>query len=342
MSYGPGRYDYQYEKLGNDYPIQYVRWTENRNFQSFLGLIENGKITVTDLISNEVSLDDVSEVYDELMSSDRFLTSVISYENLSTPNIEFVSSEDVPEIKTEKIKVGVIGAGNFASSTMFPILKSFNNDILINGIVSRKGITAVTAAKEYKINNIFEDPKDLIESDEIDAVFIFSSHDSHSDLARHAIENGKPVYVEKPLSITQEGLDQVEESIFNAEDPKLYLGFNRRKAKSIELLMQHFKNRSEPLSISYRFNVPTLPNDHWTKIHEVGGGRIIGEAVHAIDLVSYITGSLPQSISSTSVINKEHNKANEDQVALTIIFGDGSTANISSVSYTHLTLPTKA
>ena len=123
MSYGPGRYDYQYEKLGNDYPIQYVRWTENRNFQSFLGLIENGKITVTDLISNEVSLDDVSEVYDELMSSDRFLTSVISYENLSTPSIEFVSSEDIPEIKTEKIKVGVIGAGNFASSTMFPILK---------------------------------------------------------------------------------------------------------------------------------------------------------------------------------------------------------------------------
>ena len=339
MSYGPGRYDYQYEKLGNDYPIQYVRWTENRNFQSFLGLIENGKITVTDLISNEVSLDDVSEVYDELMSSDRFLTSVISYENLSTPNIEFVSSEDVPEIKTEKIKVGVIGAGNFASSTMFPILKSFNNDILINGIVSRKGITAVTAAKKYKINNIFEDPKDLIESDEIDAVFIFSSHDSHSDLARHAIEHSKPVYVEKPLSITQEGLDQVEESIFNAEDPKLYLGFNRRKAKSIELLMQHFKNRSEPLSISYRFNVPTLPNDHWTKIHEVGGGRIIGEAVHAIDLVSYITGSLPQSISSTSVINKEHNKANEDQVALTIIFGDGSTANISYFSEGSSLLP---
>ena len=339
MSYGPGRYDYQYEKLGNDYPIQYVRWTENRNFQSFLGLIENGKITVTDLISNEVSLDDVSEVYDELMSSDRFLTSVISYENLSTPNIEFVSSEDVPEIKTEKIKVGVIGAGNFASSTMFPILKSFNNDILINGIVSRKGITAVTAAKKYKINNIFEDPKDLIESDEIDAVFIFSSHDSHSDLARHAIENGKPVYVEKPLSITQEGLDQVEESIFNAEDPKLYLGFNRRKAKSIELLMQHFKNRSEPLSISYRFNVPTLPSDHWTKIHEVGGGRITGEAVHAIDLVSYITGSLPQSISSTSVINKEHNKANEDQVALTIIFGDGSTANISYFSEGSSLLP---
>ncbi len=339
MSYGPGRYDYQYEKLGNDYPIQYVRWTENRNFQSFLGLIENGKITVTDLISNEVSLDDVSEVYGDLMNSDTFLTSVISYENLSTPSIEFVSSEDIPEIKTEKIKVGVIGAGNFASSTMLPILKSLSRDVLINGIVSRKGITAVTTAKEYKIDNVFEDPKELIESSEIDAVFIFSSHDSHSDLAKHAIDNGKPVYVEKPLSITHEGLDQVEESIFNAEDPKLYLGFNRRKAKSTELLMQHFKNRSEPLSISYRFNVPALPSDHWTKIHEVGGGRIVGEAVHAIDLVSYITGSLPQSISSTSVINKETNKANEDQVALTIIFGDGSTANISYFSEGSSLLP---
>lgn len=339
MSYGPGRYDHQYEQLGNDYPIQYVRWTENRNFQSFLGLIETNKINVMDLISKEVSLDDASNLYKELMSSDTFSTSVISYENLNSPSIEFMSSDSVPEISTSKIKVGIIGAGNFASSTMLPVLKSLNNDCMIVGIVSMKGLTATTMAKEYKIPNVFEDPKQLIESDQVDVVFIFSSHESHAELVQHAIENSKPVYVEKPLSITEEGLNQVEESIFNADDPKLYVGFNRRKTKAIDMLMKHFGNRSEPLSITYRFNVPTLPSNHWTKIKEIGGGRIVGEAIHAIDLASYITGSLPQSVSATSVVNKESNKANEDQVSLAIIFGDGSTAAITYFSEGSSLLP---
>ena len=339
MSYGPGRYDHQYEKLGNDYPIQYVRWTENRNFESFLGLLKNKKISVTDLISKEISLDDTVSAYNDLMNSDSFLTSVISYDNLTSPNIEFMNSDSIPQVDTTKIKVGIIGAGNFASSTMLPILKSLNKYCTLTGIVSMKGLSATTMAKEFKIPNVFEDPKQLIDSNHIEVVFIFSNHESHAELVQYAIENDKPVYVEKPLSIDIEGLSQVEESIFNAEDPKLYVGFNRRKAEATSLAMQHIGTRVGPLSITYRFNVPSLPNDHWTKIQEVGGGRLVGEAIHAIDLASYITGSLPQSISATSVVNKELNEANEDQVSLTIIFGDGSTANITYFSEGSSLLP---
>ena len=339
MSYGPGRYDHQYEKLGNDYPIQYVRWTENRNFQSFLGLLKNKKISVTDLISKEVSLDDAASAYSELMNSNSFLTSVISYENLTSPNIEFMTSGSIPQVDTAKIKVGIIGAGNFASSTMLPILKSLNKYCKLIGIVSMKGLTATTMAKEFKIPNVFEDSKQLIDSNQIEAVFIFSSHESHAELVQYAIENDKPVYVEKPLSIDIEGLNQVEESIFNAEDPKLYVGFNRRKAEATSLAMQHIGTSSGPLFITYRFNVPSLPKDHWTKIQELGGGRIVGEAIHAIDLATYITGSLPQSISATSVVNKESNEANEDQVSLIIIFGDGSTATITYFSEGSSLLP---
>ena len=339
MSYGPGRYDYQYEKIGNDYPIQYVRWTENRNFQSFLGLIENKQLQVSDLISNEVKFDNVISLYDELIKSEQLLTSVINYEEITEPNIEFINEESIEKVETDKLKVGRIGAGNYASSTMLPILKSLNKQFVFSGIVSMKGLTAGTLAKEFHIPNVFEDPRNLIESEHIDVVFLLSSHDNHAEYAKYAIENNKPVYVEKPLAISLEGLNEVEESIFNAEDPKLYLGFNRRKAKATRVLIEHMGIRSEPLSITYRFNVPRLPDDHWTKVREIGGGRIVGEAIHAIDLASCITGSLPQSVSSSSVVNKESNEANEDQVSLTVIFGDGSTAVITYFSEGSSLLP---
>ena len=332
-SYGPGRYDKQYEVLGNDYPIEYVRWTENRNFEAFLKLLSQGQISIQGLITNEIDFEESPEVYNSFNSEEKPLSVLIRYDLKSEPKIQFEKNDIVPE-NNQKIKVGVIGAGNFASTTIIPLLKELRKSCQVLGIASSGGLSSETLAKNFKIKNKYSTEDEIFESDEITAVFVLTQHFNHADLVIKAINAGKAVYVEKPLAIDVDSITRIEEAMYNAEDPKIFLGFNRRFSGASQFIKEKL-NTYPANAINFRFSVPKLERDHWTNIKEIGGGRIVGEAIHAIDLGTYFFESLPQSISSHSPINKDSGEVYDNQVFININYTNGSHAAIQYFSDTN-------
>ena len=336
-SYGPGRYDKQYEVLGKDYPIEYVRWTENRNFEAFIKLLSQNQIELSDLVSEEIDFTDSPSVYKKFDGDSKPLSILLRYEIKTDPKIDFEKVELDPEPNVGKVKVGIIGAGNFASTTILPILKELRRDCQVLGIASSGGLSSELLARNFKIKNKYETESEILEAEEIDAVFILTQHFSHAELVIKAIDAGKAVYVEKPLAIEASSITDIEEAMYNADNPKIFLGFNRRFAAATEFIKTKLNN-SPANSINFRFSVPPLEEDHWTNVDEIGGGRIVGEAIHAIDLACYLFDSLPQSISSSSPIHKENNKALDNQVFLNINFANGSHAAIQYFSETNQAL----
>ena len=332
-SYGPGRYDKQYEVLGNDYPIEYVRWTENRNFEAFLKLLSQKQISIKDLITKEVEFTESPEIYNSFSSDEKPLSILLRYDVKTEPKIQFEKNEIILE-NNKKIKVGVIGAGNFASSTIIPILKELKRSCQILGVASSGGLSSEALAKNFKIKNKYQTEDEIFESDEIDAVFVLTQHFNHAELVIRGINSGKAVYVEKPLAINVDSITKIEEAMYNAEDPKIFLGFNRRFSKA-SMFIKEKLNASPANALNFRFSVPKLERDHWTNIKEIGGGRIVGEAIHAIDLGTYFFDSLPQSISSYSPIDKESDEALDNQVFININYANGSHAAIQYFSDTN-------
>ena len=329
-SYGPGRYDKQYEILGNDYPIEYVRWTENRNFEAFTKLLSQKQIHILDLVSEEVAFENAPSVYEKFEEEIKPLSIILRYDIIGEPKIELGNNLPL-EPKTSKVNLGILGAGNFAATTILPVLKELKRDCNILGIASSKGLSSELLAKNFKIKNKYSTEDDILNAEEIQAVLILTPHNNHAELVIKALEKGKAVYVEKPLALDLQSLIDIEESIYRSENPKLFIGFNRRFSKSVQFVKQKLIDSSAN-SINFRFSVPTLDDDHWTNIKEIGGGRIVGEAVHAIDLACYLFDSLPQSISANAPIDKIKNKAKDNQVFLNINFANGAHAALQYFS----------
>jgi predicted dehydrogenase len=336
-SYGPGRYDKQYEVLGNDYPIEHVRWTENRNFAAFLQLLQTNQISLSDMITEEIDFINAPSLYEKFESEDKPLSIVLRYELTNEPKIDFEKTDTVPSSTNGKIKIGIIGAGNFASSTILPILRELKRDCEVIGVASSGGLSAEVLSRNFKINNKYSTETEIIESEEIDAVFVLTQHHNHAELVIKAVNAGKAVYVEKPLALEVESLIEIEEAMYNAENAKIFVGFNRRFAEATQFVKSKL-NSTPANSINFRFSVPALDKDHWTNIKEIGGGRIVGEAVHAIDLASYLFDSLPQSISASSPLDKENDVALDNQVFININFANGSHAAIQYFSETNQSL----
>ncbi len=335
-SYGPGRYDKQYEVLGKDYPIEYVRWTENRNFEAFIKLLSQGQIHLLDLVSEEVSFDESPSVYKKFTEETKPLSVVLRYDIKSEPKIEFTPNIDLEPI-TSKVNLGILGAGNFASTTIMPILKELKKDCQVLGVASSTGLSAQSLATNFKIKNKYTTEEEILNSPEIDAVLILTPHFNHAELVIKALSKGKAIYVEKPLALTNDSLVEIEEAIYNADNPKLFIGFNRRFSEATQFIKQKLI-QNPANSISFRFSVPPLDKDHWTNIKEIGGGRVVGEAIHAIDLACYLFDSLPQSISSSAPIDKENNEVNENQVFINVNFANGAHASIQYFSETNQSL----
>ena len=335
-SYGPGRYDKQYEILGKDYPIEYVRWTENRNFEAFIKLLSQGQIHLLDLVSEEVSFDEAPTVYKKFTEETKPLSVVLRYDIKSEPKIEFTPDINL-EPRTSKVNLGILGAGNFASTTIMPILKELKKDCQVLGVASSTGLSAQSLATNFKIKNKYTTEEEILNSPEIDAVLILTPHFNHAELVIKALSKGKAIYVEKPLALTSTSLVEIEEAIYNADNPKLFIGFNRRFSEATQFVKQKLI-QNPANSISFRFSVPPLDKDHWTNIKEIGGGRVVGEAIHAIDLACYLFDSLPQSISSSAPIDKENNEVNENQVFINVNFANGAHASIQYLSETNKNL----
>lgn len=333
-SYGPGRYDPNYEDHGHDYPAPYVRWTEQRNIQAVLDLIGSGRLDVEPLVSHRFDIDGASDAYELInRGSEPFLGVVLTY-----PKVQATLTREPERSVTLKSKatggkfgIGVLGAGNFARMVMLPAIRNCPEFSSV-AICTAKGVTGTHEALSGGFARSTTNEAELFADSEINTVFSLTRHHQHAGHVLKAIKAGKNIFVEKPLCLTTDELNQIQQAVEAAGDhcPLIMTGFNRRFAPATERVKDFFRSVTVPLTVSFRFNAGTLPDDHWTQDDDVGGGRIIGEACHAIDLLTYLTGSVPVRVYAESVAISEPGSISDDQCFITLRHANGS---ISSIGY---------
>jgi predicted dehydrogenase/threonine dehydrogenase-like Zn-dependent dehydrogenase len=327
-SYGPGRYDENYEQKGNDYPLPYVRWTEKRNFESVLDAIGRKLIRVTDLISEVVELENYKEIYDSMGKSSK-IASIIKYD-LGSINNKTIQLSNIKITDGTKAIIGIIGAGNFTKMTLLPSLKK--SKAIFKYIASKNGINSTLLAKKFGFINSTTDYNEILNDNEIDTVFIITRHDSHSRLIIESLSSGKHVFVEKPLAINHKQLSEVIHAYNIANktsNTTITIGFNRRFSPHSVFIKNAIKN-SGPINIIATMNAGFIPDNSWVQDLTIGGGRIIGEACHFIDLCSYITNSKVNSVCMNGLgINPS---SNSDNASILLKYEDGSNATINYFS----------
>jgi predicted dehydrogenase/threonine dehydrogenase-like Zn-dependent dehydrogenase len=345
-SYGPGRYDPAYEEAGMDYPIGHVRWTEGRNMAAFIELLEYGRLDVRPLITHRFPVDSAQEAY-RLISAkteEPYLGVLIEYPQ---SRAEVMAGENFRKIQTDikertadrysgqdTVKLGVLGAGNFASAVTLPALKKISGIELV-GIASASGLRARHAADKFGFKYTDSTEETIIEDSEINTIAVLTRHNLHQRQVVAALNAGKNVFCEKPLALNEPQLLKIEKLVYgnspegspaSTQPPLLTVGFNRRFAPLAVRLKQMLKDRSEPVVITYRVNAGYLPRDHWTQDPDIGGGRIIGEGCHFIDFLVYLVGDLPLSVFSSGI--PDGGRYSEDNSILTFEFPDGSLGTV--------------
>ncbi len=336
-SYGPGRYDPSYEEAGHDYPIGYVRWTEGRNFEAVVELLGSGKLQVQPLITHRFPIEQAAEAYAVITGKKKepFLGVLLTYPNAAEPAQETrIALPTVhrppsavhrpPSIvhrPPSTVRLGVLGAGLYAHATLLPALKKVR-DVERVGIASAGGLHAAHAGRKFGFRYAASGEDEILNDPEINTLAILTRHDSHAELAVKALQAGKHVFVEKPLAITPEQLAEIEAAIVHAPSSIVMVGFNRRFAPLAQQLAAHFADRTEALYMHYRVNAGTLPPTHWLHDPAQGGGRIIGEACHFIDFLTFLAGAAPRRVTAHAL--PEDGKYRQDNVSLTFAFPDGS------------------
>ena len=323
-SYGPGRYDPSYEENGNDYPIGYVRWTEGRNLESVLDLMSSGKLKVQPLITHRFPIEKATQAYDVITGKkkENFLGVLLTYPGgewkVESSAVYFPLSTS---LKTASVKLGVLGAGLFANAMLLPAIKKAG-DIELVGIASAGGLHAQHSGKKYGFKYATSSDDEIINDPNINTIAILTRHDSHSDLVVKALKAGKHVFVEKPLAINSTQLSSIIKQLKANSQSLLTVGFNRRFAPLAQSLHASLASRTAPMHVHYRVNAGYIPLNHWTQDPTIGGGRIIGEGCHFIDLITYLVGTAPISVTAHAL--PDGGKYREDNVSMTFTFPDGS------------------
>lgn len=324
-SYGPGRYDSSYEENGQDYPIGYVRWTEGRNFQAVVDLMGSGKLNVEPLISHRFDIEDGVKAYEVITGKKKepFLGVLLKYseQKVSGVPVSRVTFKQPGTEKLDAVKLGVLGAGLFANSTLLPIIKN-NKDFQLVGIASSGGLHAQHSGKKFGFQYATSSEDEIINDKNINTVAILTRHNTHADLIIKALKAGKNVFVEKPLAVDSRQLTAVIKALSTTNHQLLTVGFNRRFAPLIQNLKSQIVNRAEPLHAHYRINAGFIPANHWTQDPAIGGGRIIGEACHFIDVLTFLVGASPIAVTAYALPN--NGRYSEDNVSMTFTFPDGS------------------
>lgn len=324
-SYGPGRYDDEYEQKGNDYPLPFVRWTEKRNFEAVLQAMNAGSLKVTSMITERVPLKEYTKVY-ENMSGSGSIASILVYDEKQA-NPERVVAMKSHSFKAQKGVVGIIGAGNFTSAMILPSLKKA--EASIKYIASSGGLSGTTLAKKYDIANSTTDYTHLLKDPEVDLVMVTTRHNMHANMVVEALQNKKHVFVEKPLALNKEELKKVV-AAYSQNQRSINLGFNRRFAPLAVQMKRLIGGGDTPVNIIATMNAGFIPSNTWVQDMEVGGGRIIGEACHFIDLCSYLTGSTVTAVCMNSMgINPEEST---DNASILLKYENGSNAVINYFS----------
>lgn len=329
MAYGPGRYDPEYEEKGVDYPYDLVRFTEQRNFEAFLGLIEDGKITPKDLITHSYDFDNAMTAYDLLEGKiqEKYLGIVLNYKNDINLDEHKIVQRTEKIVTSDKVNVGLIGAGNFTKSVILPNIQKAGGYELV-GLCTATGVSAQGTGKKYDFKYITTDSDEIFKNSQINSVFVTTQHNKHASAVIKAIENKKHCFVEKPLCIYEEELEAIKE-IYTGKTV-VQVGFNRRFSPMVEKMK---KTVSGQISVNYRVNAGIIPKDVWIQDKTIGGGRIIGEVCHFIDTCSYLIGSEVESVFATTVNKNDQSIPNEDNVNIVLNYKNGSTATINYYAY---------
>ncbi|WP_181406013.1 bi-domain-containing oxidoreductase [Thermodesulfovibrio sp. Kuro-1] len=330
---GPGSLDPVYENKGIDYPTGYIRWTENRNLEEFLRLVSGKKVILEPLITHKFPIEKAIQVYENIMN------------NRCGPYIgvvlEYSKEKDISQEKLKKLKetaknssvvIGIIGAGLFGKALLIPALSKLS-DVRFHTLSTSSGINSYQTAKKYGFENATSDYRWILNNGEINSVVILTPHSLHAKMVKESLQAGKHVFVEKPLCINEEELKEITDVYSSVMDdgksiPFLMVGYNRRFSPHVEKLKSFVSNRKDPLMINYRVNAGFVPSEHWVHSEEEGGGRIIGEICHFIDLMIYLTNSLPIQAYADRVSGNNKTIVNEDNVSIVIKFRDGSVGNI--------------
>ncbi|KIM06099.1 MAG: oxidoreductase [Sulfurovum sp. AS07-7] len=333
-SYGPGRYDKNYEEKGFDYPYSYVRWTENRNMTEYLRLVHTGAIKLDKLIDANYPIERVTEAFELLqVSGAKPLMVLLDYGMADLTQLENYLNHDRKVVLNNNplqkniINVALIGAGGFATGMHLPNIAKLSNKYKLHAVMNRTGHKAKAVAEQYKANYATTNYEDILNDKDVDLVLISTRHDSHAELSLRALQAGKNVFVEKPLATNQEDLDKIK-AFYESDTPNkpvLFTGFNRRFSKYTTEIKKHTDKRINPMMIRYRMNAGFIPLDHW--VHE-DGGRMVGEACHIIDLMTALTNSKIESISVESLTPKTDNYSSSDNKSITLKYADGSVASI--------------
>jgi predicted dehydrogenase/threonine dehydrogenase-like Zn-dependent dehydrogenase len=340
-SYGPGRYDPRYEQQGQDYPLGFVRWTEQRNFEAVLAMLDSGALDVRPLISHRFPIGEAARAYDVLLNDRAALGIVLSYDGAADLGRLRATSRPLPPATTAtavtapsatgRVVVAMVGAGNYGSRVMIPALKAAG--ATLDTIVSSVGVSGYHHGKKAGFARASTDfERDVLQSSAVNTVFIASRHDTHARFAAQALAAGKHVFVEKPLAISHDDLAQVEQALAAAQAagdaPLLTVGFNRRFAPLVATLRRLLAPVVAPKAMVYTVNAGAIPPDHWTQQREVGGGRIVGEACHFIDLMRDLAGHPVESAEIMTMGRSRALATHDDKACITLRFTDGSIGTI--------------
>jgi predicted dehydrogenase/threonine dehydrogenase-like Zn-dependent dehydrogenase len=321
-SYGPGRYDEQYEQKGEDYPIGYVRWTEKRNFEAILQAISNQSIDVQSLITERVPLANFVSIYGNMTGS-KSIASILEYPE-KKEEIKRVISVTSNKFQGQKGVLGIIGAGNFTSAMILPSLKKCN--AAVKYIASSGGLSGTTLAKKFSISNSTTDYTAILKDDSVDLVLVTTRHNLHAKMVAEVLEADKHVFVEKPLALNKDELNSILD-VFQRHNKTVTVGFNRRFAPLAQKMKSLLGKSDTPINIVATMNAGAIPPSVWVHDMEIGGGRIIGEACHYIDLCSYLTGSKVISVCMNAMgTNPEENT---DNASILLKYENGSNAVIN-------------
>ncbi|HYY57985.1 MAG TPA: bi-domain-containing oxidoreductase [Pyrinomonadaceae bacterium] len=332
MSYGPGRYDPEYEERGHDYPFAYVRWTEGRNIEAFLDLVAEGRVNVERLITHRFSIEEGERAYRLLagVAKEPYLGVVLRYDTerelerrVEMPAVGAASRAAAAQ---RSVRVGLIGAGAYARAMLLPHLKA--SGVEFQAISTASGVTARDVGAKYGFRRCVSSADDVIGDPDVNLVVIATRHDLHAELARRALESGRHVFVEKPPALDEAELESLTGAAARS-GAQLMVGYNRRFSPLARAAYEFFKDRGSPLSIAYRVNAGRIPRGHWTQDAREGGGRIIGEVCHFIDFMHFLTGAPATRVYAEAIASRNQEIVDEDSVFITLGFADGSNGSIA-------------
>lgn len=355
-SYGPGRYDPEYEERGRDYPVGFVRWTEQRNFEAVLDMMASGALDVEPLISHRFPIDDAAGAYDLLASGESSLGIVLEYTEAQTgeggasagqvPAHQYAGSRTVRLGDTESSPPGqastlggvaFLGAGNYASRVLIPAFRDAGADL--HTVVSSGGVSAVHHGKKFDFRYASTGTAAAVADDAVDTVVVATRHDTHSAQVLSALRAGKHVFCEKPLCLTHDELAEIKEEAVARPEQRLMVGFNRRFAPHVVKAKALLDTVSAPKGLVMTVNAGAIPADHWIQNPAVGGGRIVGEACHFIDLLRFLVGHHIVETDAVSMAGVEGVQGGDDCATLTLRFADGSFGSIHYLANGHKAVP---